>query len=709
METISRSLLTFLINSLWQIPLAAGVAALACRFLRKDPASHRHAVWVTALVAALALPLASLRTAPALDFPRYSPSLAAAASSAPPTASRASAAAPSAASVAVPRTISIAQTLAGFLLGAYLLFMLFRLARLGWASVRTVRIRRAAAAGEIPLRLDRVRSRCQEAFGLSHVELLFSTNISGPVAAGRTVILPESLLAEASDDVLTTAVGHEMAHIARRDFACNLLYELLYLPVSFHPAAWLIHRGIERSREMACDELVTRRLMDAGVYARSIVSIAKQMTALPRPGYTLGVFDGDILEERIRRLVERPASNLRRARLLLASGLAALALCAVLASGLSVTARAQGTAGDIIAQGEAAYKRGDYKTAAAQFGAAVRFEPGNLKAKLFLASSLVAQYVPGTDPSSPLVNEARKQYMDVLAVDPGNKQAIREMMMLTSVSKQFAEAREWAEKAIQADSTDVAGYYTAGFVDWSMTYPDYMSARAAAGMKPQDSGIIPDPGLRQNVLAQHGGQVEDGLRMLQTALQLNPGFSDAMAYMNLLDRIKAGLADTPAEHDALIAQADAWVDKALDAKRRQAASPRPAQSANSDEPMATPLAPPPPPPPPPPGQGWAGGGMPAANGPRIQVEGSVQQAKLVSQTHPVYPPMARQAGITGTVVLGVLIGKDGTVQNLQVLSGTAALVAAAMQAVQQWKYQPTLLNGDPVEVLTSVNVTFALQ
>ena len=98
-------------------------------------------------------------------------------------------------------------------------------------------------------------------------------------------MVPEGFFAATSVDEQLAALGHEMAHIARRDFECNLLYELLYLPVSFHPAAWLIHRAIERTREMACDELVTHRLLDAGVYARSILSIAAGMTALPRPGY----------------------------------------------------------------------------------------------------------------------------------------------------------------------------------------------------------------------------------------------------------------------------------------------------------------------------------------------------------------------------------------------------------------------------------------
>jgi TonB family protein len=690
METISRSLLTFLVNSLWQIPLAAAVAALVCRFMRQGPARHRHAVWVTALLAALLLPLASVRRAEPSDLPEFPASLAAPASVAAPAPHAPAQAPPAVSPAPASRTISFAETTAAVLLGAWFLFVLFRLARLGWASIRTVGIRRAAQAREIPLRLDRVRSRCQEAFGLSGVGLLFSPKISGPVAAGGTIILPESLLAETSEDVLTTAIGHEMAHIARRDFACNLLYELLLLPVGFHPAAWLIRRGIERTREMACDELVTHRLIDAGVYARSIMSIAAAMTALPRPGYTLGVFDGDILEERIRRLVEqpaeRPAANLKRARLLLATGLAALALCAVAASTLAFTARAQGAAGDMMKQGQAAYNRGDYKTAAGEFESAVRLNPDDLEAKLWLAKSLYRQYIPGTPADNPLVTGARQQLLEVMAREPGNTRALLGMMVLTADTRQFAEAHEWAQKAIQADATLTDAYYMAGFLDWSMTYPDYASARMAAGMQPQDPGIIPDTGLRQNVRTQHMAQIEDGLRMLQTALQLDPNRDDAMAYMNLLYRIKAGIVDTPAESAELISQADDWVGKALDAKRKNAQSAQQAgRPSNRYLTASGPFvpAPPPPPPPPPPSPGFAAlaAGAPPNS---IQVEGSVQQKMLVSQTPPVYPPQAQQAGVTGTVRLGVAIGKDGTVQNIQVISGHPLLVAAAMQAVQKW-------------------------
>src|ERR1017187_6169269 len=126
METISRYLLTFLLNSLWQIPLAAGVAALACRMLRRGPASHRHAVWVAALVAAVLLPVASVRTPQPTPGPRFAASLAdgATGNAAAGLLHQAPAPTPAPAS----RTVSLAKTTATILLGAYLLFVRFRLA-----------------------------------------------------------------------------------------------------------------------------------------------------------------------------------------------------------------------------------------------------------------------------------------------------------------------------------------------------------------------------------------------------------------------------------------------------------------------------------------------------------------------------------------------------------------------------------------------------
>jgi protein TonB len=94
---------------------------------------------------------------------------------------------------------------------------------------------------------------------------------------------------------------------------------------------------------------------------------------------------------------------------------------------------------------------------------------------------------------------------------------------------------------------------------------------------------------------------------------------------------------------------------------------------------------------------------------RIRVGGNVQAAKIVSQPKPVYPPLAKQARIQGTVRFTAIIGRDGAIQNLQLISGHPLLVPAAQEAVKQWRYQPTLLNGEPVEVITQIDVNFTLQ
>jgi protein TonB len=94
---------------------------------------------------------------------------------------------------------------------------------------------------------------------------------------------------------------------------------------------------------------------------------------------------------------------------------------------------------------------------------------------------------------------------------------------------------------------------------------------------------------------------------------------------------------------------------------------------------------------------------------RIPVGGNVQQAKLINQPKPVYPPLARQARIQGTVRFTAIIGVDGRIQNLTLVSGHPLLVPSAQEAVKQWVYQPTLLNGEPVEVVTQIDVNFTLQ
>ncbi|MBI3896495.1 MAG: energy transducer TonB [Acidobacteria bacterium] len=93
----------------------------------------------------------------------------------------------------------------------------------------------------------------------------------------------------------------------------------------------------------------------------------------------------------------------------------------------------------------------------------------------------------------------------------------------------------------------------------------------------------------------------------------------------------------------------------------------------------------------------------------IRVGGQVQAAKMINQVQPPYPPLARQARIQGTVRLEAIIDKDGNVKSLTVVSGHPLLVQSALDAVSKWKYQPTLLNGVPVEVATTIDVNFVMR
>ena len=93
---------------------------------------------------------------------------------------------------------------------------------------------------------------------------------------------------------------------------------------------------------------------------------------------------------------------------------------------------------------------------------------------------------------------------------------------------------------------------------------------------------------------------------------------------------------------------------------------------------------------------------------RIREGGIIEAAKIIAQPQPTYPVLAVQASIQGNVVLHAIIGKDGRVSELEIISGDPRLVKAALDAVRQWRYQPTLLNGEPVEVDTTITVSFVL-
>ena len=238
---------------------------------------------------------------------------------------------------------------------------------------------------------------------------------------------------------------------------------------------------------------------------------------------------------------------------------------------------------DELNKGVAAFKNAKYTEAVEHFKTAVDLDGSNPNARLYLATAYMSQYIPGAESPENLQNAkaANDQFLKVLDQDPKNTVAVTSLASLhyseaqgsTGLEAKFKkldEAKEWYEKLAQIDEKNKEAYYSLGVITWAKWYPQLATARAKLGMKPEDPGPIKDKKLKEELKAQYGPMVEAGMKNLQKALDVDPQYDDAMAYMNLLIRERADLADTPEEYKKEVDIADNWVQKALDTKKVKA-------------------------------------------------------------------------------------------------------------------------------------------
>ncbi|HKQ90593.1 MAG TPA: M56 family metallopeptidase [Blastocatellia bacterium] len=330
MRTISQPLLTFLLNACWLIALITAVAAFCAWLLRGTTARCQHLLWVTALAFSFGLPVltcASLLGGEIFSEPPRTTIQPSDEALAPATqlVTDMQESLPTAPPAALEETapfILINRNVAAVIVVLYLFFLCYRSGKLFMAWRRARSLKRSAYLIELPEHVRTTVSECQSVLGMRQVQVLCSASIPAPIAVGGfnpLIILPEQLLRETDRGVLTAAIGHELVHVLRRDYLLNLIYELISLPLSFHPATALVKRRIRETRELGCDELVTEKLLDAAVYARSLVYLAGSAINLSRPGATItvGIADADILEERVMTILRRPKTITRRRNLLL--------------------------------------------------------------------------------------------------------------------------------------------------------------------------------------------------------------------------------------------------------------------------------------------------------------------------------------------------------------------------------------------------------
>lgn len=238
---------------------------------------------------------------------------------------------------------------------------------------------------------------------------------------------------------------------------------------------------------------------------------------------------------------------------------------------------------DRLNKGVQAYKSAKYQEAIENFKTAIALDPTNPNARLYLATAYMTQWIPGAESpeNQQLAEEAKKEFDAVLEKDPNDKVALASLASMSynqsgslqgeAKNAKLDEARKWNQRLIAADPQNKEAYYSIGVIAWSRWYPALGKARAELGMKPEDPGPIKDKKVRESLKAQFSGVIEEGIQSLQKAIEIDPEYDDAMAYLNLLIRERADLAETADQYKEEVKIADDWVQKALDTKKKKAA------------------------------------------------------------------------------------------------------------------------------------------
>jgi len=349
MPRVSEFVLNFILNASWQVPAVVTVAWVGSRLLKDAPSRYRHALWIFALAACVVVPLlTATRFVPAwiaqlqVSAPKLQPAI----EVATPIAIEDTQAVDHLVTRRA-KPVSTSTQTALVLTLAYAIFIFGRGIRLVRFWRRKEDLRRSAIHGLAP-EVELVAQRCRRLLGVSEVTVARSDKTRVPYTLGARrplILLPAAFCSSGDEARLLSVIGHEMAHVARRDFLSNLVCEVVSLPIAFHPLTFLIKRQIDRTRELSCDELVTQYVLAPRVYARSLLWAADVSRQYSSQAFMLSIFDGRILEERIMKLTRNKrhvAPGL--ARVLMLASLLVLGLSAVSLSMFSFELQTQARA-----------------------------------------------------------------------------------------------------------------------------------------------------------------------------------------------------------------------------------------------------------------------------------------------------------------------------------------------------------------------------
>jgi tetratricopeptide (TPR) repeat protein len=243
---------------------------------------------------------------------------------------------------------------------------------------------------------------------------------------------------------------------------------------------------------------------------------------------------------------------------------------------------------DNLNKGVNSFKSGQYTAAADDFKMAIDLDPDLPSARLYLATAYMTQYVPGSEAPDNLRNRdsALKEFQTALNSNLDAKNKLLAMQSLANLHyqmKDYAQAEDWNKKVIAADPKNKEAYYTLGVIAWSEFVPAWREARSTQGIRPEDPGPLKDtpapknkkaaaePDLKAELKAKYWQKLTDGIEDEKKALEIDPEYENAMAYMNLVIRYRADLDDTREQYLADAKEADNWVQKNLETVKKKAA------------------------------------------------------------------------------------------------------------------------------------------
>lgn len=221
---------------------------------------------------------------------------------------------------------------------------------------------------------------------------------------------------------------------------------------------------------------------------------------------------------------------------------------------------------DELNKGVRAFKSGDFETAIEHFQRANELDPTLLNARVYLATAYASQFVPGSpsEENRQLGEAAIREFQKVLETDPDNVTSLAYIAQLyfgmaggasewEESRDLFIKSKEYRRRLIDVEPDNPEHYYSLGVIDWTLAYRPRMQLKKDLGRRPDEP--LP-PRARRDLAEQNSAVVEEGIEVLEQALDLNDKYLDAIAYLNLMYREKADIAPTPQEREELLQRAD---------------------------------------------------------------------------------------------------------------------------------------------------------